>query len=75
MKVNNPDNYSKRTVAQVKSILKANGADVFVENLGDGRSFWVGLPSTLKNRVALKKMGFLLARSEDGDKSIIIRTY
>jgi hypothetical protein len=54
-KVNNSNNFGKRTASQINSILKSNGLDWKAENLGDGRTFDVRIESNIKNqRIALR---------------------
>lgn len=72
---NNLNDFSKRTSAQVATILKANGIKAKVENLGDSRTFEITLESSLKNRVKLKSLGFILLSSNLGDKSIIVKAF
>ena len=74
-KVNNSNNFVKRTAPQVTSILKANGFDCKAENLGDGRTFDVLIESTIKNRYALKKAGFILCLGNKGDNFITFKTH
>lgn len=64
---NNTNDFSKRTKAQIDSILKNNGINFGSENMGDGRTFYVN-DSSLKTRVALKKAGFVLCKSNTNDK-------
>lgn len=75
MKTNNANAYGKRTATQVKAVLKSNGIEASVENMGDGRTFCIGLESTIKNRYALKKAGFILCSGKEGDKYISIKTH
>jgi uncharacterized protein (DUF983 family) len=70
---NNTNDFSKRTAAQVASILKANGLVLKCENLGDGKTFSV-LDTTLKTRIALKKCGFILNTSNQSDKYLTFKT-
>jgi len=58
--LNNTNDASHRTAAQVKSLLKSYGLvdGSTVENMGDSNQFCV-YPSTLKNLVAAKKAGFI----------------
>ena len=72
---NDSNDFRKRTAAQIKAILKHHSIVASVDNLGDGRTFRIELESNLKNRVALKKAGFLLQRGTEGDKSITIKTH
>lgn len=74
-KVNNSNNFGKRTVAQVRSILKHNGFDCEVNNSGDGRTFYTNIESNIKNRYALKKAGFIPCLGKEGDKFIFIKTH
>jgi hypothetical protein len=74
-KVNNSNNFGKRTASQVSSILKSNGFDCKAENLGDGRTFDVKIESNIKNRYALKKAGFILCSGKEGDNYITIKTH
>jgi len=71
---NNKNNFSKRTSSQVASILRANGITFKVENLGDGRTFYIN-DSSLRTRMAIKKAGFILELSKKGDKGCVFKTY
>lgn len=75
IKTNNPNSYGKRTSTQIKSVLKSNGIETTVENMGDGRTFSVGLESNIKNRYQLKKAGFILCSGKENDKYILIKAY
>lgn len=72
---NDLNDFSKRTSSQVSVILKANGIQAKVENLGDSRTFEIALESSLKNRAKLKSLGFILLSSGLGDKSIVIKVF
>jgi hypothetical protein len=72
---NNKNNFAKRTASQVKSILAKNGIDCKVENLGDNRTFFLNIVPTLKVRVLLSEIGFILCRTTEGDKTINIKCY
>lgn len=74
-KVNDNNNFGKRTASQVNSILKSNGIDCKAENLGDGRTFGVKIESNIKNRYTLKKAGFILCLGKGGDNYITIKTH
>lgn len=74
-KLNNTNNFGKRTASQVSSILKSNGFDCKAENSGDGRTFHIQIESNIKNRYALKKMGFILCLGKESDKFITFKTH
>jgi catalase len=74
MKTNDQNNFAKRTQAQVKSILVAHGVDFKPENMGDGRLFSV-LDTSIKTRVAIKKAGFILDRSNLNDKVLYFKAF
>lgn len=74
MKKNNTNNFRKRTSSQVASILRANGITLKPENLGDGRTFYVN-DASLKTRIAIKKAGFILELSKNGDKGCVFKTH
>jgi len=74
MKINNTNDFSKRTQSQVASILIANGVPFKPENLGDGRTFYVN-DTSIKTRFAIKKAGFILETSKVNDKGLIFKTY
>jgi len=72
---NDINNFGKRTASQVGAVLKSIGIQTKPENMGDGRTFTIGVESTLKNRVALKKAGFLLCMGNEGDKYITFKAF
>ena len=74
MKINNINNFSKRTASQVASILKANGIPFKPENLGDGRTFYIN-DTNIKTRIGIKKSGFILNLSNENDKGLTFRAY
>lgn len=67
--------FGKRTVTQVKSILKSNNIICDVQNTGDGRTFEVKIDSNIKNRYALKKAGFILQLGSEKDNFITFKAY
>ena len=74
-KLNDSNNFSKRNASQVNAILSSAGLNCKVENLGDGRNFIVKIENNIKNRFSLKKAGFLLNISKQGDKYISIKAF
>jgi hypothetical protein len=72
--MNNANDASKRTAAQVAKILKAYGINAKPENMGDGRTFSISC-TDLKTRIALKKAGFILNRSLTADTFLIFKTH
>ena len=74
MKINNTNDYSKRTVSQVASILIANGIAFKPENFGDGRHFYIN-DCSLRTRIQVKKAGFILEVSEQNSNGLIFKTY
>ena len=73
MKVNNTNDFSKRTASQVNSILKANGIIGQVFNLGDNKEFELRLEPEIKTLMKLKMAGFL--RTGTTSKSIYFKTF
>ena len=73
MKNNNTNDSAKRTSSQVASILIANGIAFKPENLGDGRTFFLG-DTSIKTRVGIKKAGFILEVSKVNDKGLTFKT-
>lgn len=74
MKTNNTNDFSKRTAAQIKSILKANGINAKVENKGDNRLFYVEAMPTIKNLMIVKISGFIRTGTI-ADKGIYIKAF
>ena len=72
---NNKNDFSKRTAAQIKKTLIVSFIDAEVHNMGDGRNFGVRIPSSLKNRFALKQAGFILCRGSERDNFINIKAF
>jgi hypothetical protein len=75
MKTNDKNLHGNRTATQIKSILKSNGINCKVDNLGSGREFDIVIESTIKNRYLLKKIGFILCRGLDYEKYITVKAY
>lgn len=75
MKNNDKNLHGKRTATQVKSILKSNGIFCKVENFGDGRTFYLGLKSTMIARMELYKIGFILCVGKESDNHILVKAY
>jgi hypothetical protein len=73
--LNNKNDFSKRTASQVKSLLVKNGIDCNVDNLGDNRTFFLNLVPTIQVRVLLTEIGFILCRTNAGDKTINVKCY
>jgi len=74
MITNNTNDNSKRTAAQVASILSSNGCLFKPENCGDGRKFLVN-DASFKTLVQIKKAGFILHASNTGDKSVYFSAF
>lgn len=71
---NDINDYSKRTATRVASILKSNGLVLMPENLGDGNIFYIA-DSSLSTRLIIKRSGFILCRSNDGDKGVTFKSH
>ena len=70
---NNPNDFSKRTSAQVRSILRKNGLDCKVWNLGDNREFELELKPGIKNLMMIKSLGFI--RTSTTTNSVYIKAF
>lgn len=74
-KSNNKNNFSKRRANTVSSILKSVGVEFDnCENMGDGRLFCI-YNNKMTNRMRLKRAGFILERSNQGDKVCYFRCF
>lgn len=73
--MNNSNDFSKRTSNQVYSILKKNNIVCSCENMGDNRTFRLNLDNSLKNRVLVKRLGFILQTTTQSDNYILIKTW
>ncbi len=71
---NNRNNAAKRTAAQVKSLLKKNGLECKVENLGDGRTFCLHTENNRAARIAVMQADFILV-SGLSDKYVTIKCF
>lgn len=72
---NDTNNFAKRNANQVKAVLKANGLNVStVENMGDGRQFSINC-TDIKSRVAIKRAGYILHRSEQNQKYLVFSAW
>tara|TARA_S200002703_G_C3802892_1_gene248273 strand:- start:8032 stop:8256 length:225 start_codon:yes stop_codon:yes gene_type:complete len=74
MRINDTNDFSKRTQSKVASILISHGIAFKPENLGDGRTFYIN-DSTIKTRVGIKKAGFILDLSNQNDKGLTFKAY
>ena len=69
MKLNDKNDFAKRTANTVNSILSANGIELKAINNGDGNMFYIN-QNDLKTRILVKKSGFILQRSEQNAKQL-----
>jgi hypothetical protein len=66
VKKNDTNNAAHRTAAQVRSILRSNGVECTVENLGDSRTFYIVTDDSLKTYLAIKNAGFITISRRGG---------
>jgi hypothetical protein len=72
---NDTNDFTKRTAAQIKAVLKSHKIEATVQNMGDGRTFSLELINSLKNLLALKKAGFSVVNGTMGEPTILIKAF
>lgn len=71
MKTNDTNNFAKRTVSTIKSILNSNNINFdLVINDGDNNQFTIICDASIKTKMQLKQAGFIRLYSDNNSITI-----
>jgi len=75
VKVNNKENFSKRNVNGIKNIVHQVFPGVWVENMGNSRSFMVEVKNLPLHVLRLEKLGFIVHPKQSTSGCLLIETH